>query len=80
MEALVIYLVLVASVFASAALSWWVGYQMGREEGAAPSVDDLEALYGPPPPRLRPPRSCRCPETWGAPLAESSSGGAGITK
>ena len=49
MEALVIYLVLVASVFASAALSWWVGYQMGREEGAAPSVDDLEALYGPPP-------------------------------
>ena len=48
MEALVIYLVLVASVFASAALSWWVGYQMGREEGAAPSVDDLEALYGSP--------------------------------
>ena len=43
MEALVIYLILVASVFASAALSWWVGYQMGREEGAAPSVDDLEA-------------------------------------
>jgi len=48
MAALVIYLILATSVFASAALSWWVGYQMGREEGAAPSVDDLEALYGSP--------------------------------
>ena len=48
MEAFVIYLFLAAFVLASTALSWWGGYQMGCEEGAAPSVDDLEALYGPP--------------------------------
>lgn len=48
MAALVIYLILATFAFGSAALSWWVGYQMGHEEGAAPSVDDLEALYGPP--------------------------------
>lgn len=46
MEVLGIYLFLAASVIATAAVFWWVGYQMGREEGAAPSVD-LEALYGP---------------------------------
>ena len=44
MEALVIYLYLAAFFFASAALSWWVGYQMGCEEGAVPSDGNLENM------------------------------------
>lgn len=45
MEAFVIYLFLAAFVLASTALSWWGGYQMGCEEGTAPSVNDREDLY-----------------------------------
>ena len=47
MEALVIYLFLAAFVFASAALSWWIGYSMGYEEGAVHSVGDLENMNEP---------------------------------
>lgn len=56
MEAFVICLFLAAFVLASTALSWWGGYQMGCEEGTAPSVNDRGGPLQGQPPSLDPDR------------------------
>jgi hypothetical protein len=48
MEAFVIYLFLAAFVLASTVLRWWGGFQLGCEEGTAPSAGNRKDLYGHP--------------------------------